>query len=95
MTEIKDLDKDQLAEFAMNEFKVELDLRKNLGQLRAEVVKLQSKTKVAVVEKSDIATPLQSTHILNRNNGMWFPWTELLHRHLTNAVPCDENGKPV
>jgi hypothetical protein len=94
MTDIKDFDKDQLAAFAMNEFTIELDLRKNIGQLRAEVVKLQSKPKVAVDEKS-ATTPSQPTHILNRNNGMWFPWTEILYKHLTNAVACDENGKPV
>jgi hypothetical protein len=95
MTDIKDLDKDQLAELVMKEFNVELDLRKNLGQLRAEVVKLQSKAKVAVADEPAAAAPFKPTHILNRNNGMWFPWTEILYKHLTNAIPCDENGKPV
>jgi hypothetical protein len=94
MTDIKDFDKDQLAVFAKDEFYVELDLRKNIGQLRAEVVKLQSKSKVAVAEKP-AAIPFQPTHILNRNNGLWFPWTDLLQKHLTNAIPCDENGNPV
>jgi hypothetical protein len=94
MADIKDFDKDQLAAFALSEFKVELDCRKSIGQLRAEVVKLQNKPKEAVEEKL-VSTPSQPTHILNRTNGMWFPWTGLLQQHLTNAVPCDENGNPV
>jgi hypothetical protein len=95
MIDIKDFDKDQLAAFAMSEFNVDLDLRKNLGHLKAEVVKLQNKAKVAVPEKPVAVAPSRPTHILNRNTGFWFPWTEALQQHLTNAIPCDENGNPV
>jgi len=94
MTDIKDLDKDQLAAFAMSEFKVELDMRKNIGMLRAELVKLQSKSKVSVADKEPVAAAMP-THILNRETGLWFPWTEALNKHLTNAIPCDENGNRV
>ena len=93
MTEIKDFDKDQLAEYAKKTFDLELDLRKPLVRLQAEVSKLQAKPAAATVAAP--ASKPQPTHILNRDNGRWFPWTEMLYKHLTNAVPCDENGYPV
>lgn len=93
MVEIIDFDKDQLADFAKKEFNVDLDKRKLLASLQAEVAKLQAKSTAVTVAKP--AEKVDPTHILNRDNGRWFPWTELLHAHLKNAVPCDENGKPV
>lgn len=92
MVNIDDFDKDQLAEYAKNVFGIELDLTRRLDFLKKDVQKLQEKPKAEV-----IAAPVdpKATHILNRNNGAWFPWTELLAAHLTNAVPCDEDGNPV
>lgn len=92
MIDISDFDKDQLAEYAKTVFKVELNLRSSLDKLKAEVIKLQTKPGVEAVQ-----APVKqaATHILNRDNGRWFPWTELLYKHLTNAVACDENGEPV
>lgn len=92
MIDISDFDKDQLAEYAKTVFKVELNLRSSLDKLKAEVIKLQNKPGVEAVQAP--AKPA-ATHILNRDNGRWFPWTELLYKHLTNAVACDENGEPV
>jgi hypothetical protein len=94
MLDISEFDKDQLAEYAKTVFNVELDLRKSLDKLKAEVVKLQEKPKAEPVSAA-IPQGSKATHILNRDTGRWFPYTELLYKHLTNAVPCDENGNPV
>ena len=93
MIDLKDFDKDQLAEYANTVYGVELDMRKPLEKLRVEVTKLQAKPAAQAV----VTAPSndKATHILNRDNGRWFPWTELLYKHLKNAVPCDENGNPV
>lgn len=90
MVNISELDKDQLAEHAKTNFNIELDLRKNISKLVDEVTKLQAKPVVA-----DAIVTKRASHILNRDTGMHFPWTELLHQHLKNAVPCDEEGTPV
>lgn len=93
MQDISEFDKDQLAEYAKTVFNTDLDLRKGIDKLKSEVKKLQEKP----TAQDTVAAPAspQATHILNRDNGRWFPWTELLYKHLTNAVPCDENGNPV
>jgi hypothetical protein len=99
MVDIDDFDKDQLSEYAQTMFKVDLDLRKNLDTLKKEVLALQeksaAKTKGKVAAEKPIAKKGDATHILNRDTGYWFPYTELLARHLTNAVPCDQDGNPV
>lgn len=92
MTDISKMNKDELAKLAKEQFNVELDLRRTLDLLREDVTKLQSKaTQKAAPSK---VTP-KATHILNRNTGRWFPYTKQLEDYLTNAVLCDENGKPV
>ena len=92
MIDISEFDTDQLAEYAKNVFNVELDMRKSLAKMKEDVVRLQTKpSPTAVTAPSNPS----ATHILNRDTGMWFPWTALLHQHLKNAVPCDENGNPV
>jgi hypothetical protein len=93
MQDISEFDKDQLAEYAKTVFKVDLDLRKPLDKLKGDVVKLQIKP---VLDKAVIQpVNAKATHILNRDTGRWFPWTDLLYKHLSNAVGCDENGNPV
>lgn len=99
MVDIDNFDKDQLSEYALSVFKVDLDLRKNLETLKKEVLALQEKstdkTKTKVDADKSAANKVEATHILNRDTGYWFPYTELLAKHFTNAVPCDENGNPV
>jgi hypothetical protein len=94
MLDITEFDKDQLAEYAKTVFNVELDLRKSLVKLKEEIVKLQEKPKAEPVT-AVAPQGKKATHILNRDTGMWFPYTELLYKHLTNAVPCDKDGNPV
>jgi neutral trehalase len=94
MIDISEFDKDQLSDYAKETFNVDLDLRKALDKLKVEVKKLQEK-EVKPVVQSVAPQVRKATHILNRNTGKWFPWTDLLHKHLTNAVPCDKDGNPV
>jgi hypothetical protein len=95
MTDISTLDKDGLAEFAKKEFNVELDLTKPWAKLLAETKKLQSGPSAPAAEKAAVVEKAPATHILNRDTGFVFPWTEQLRKHLTNAIPCDANGNPV
>lgn len=91
--DVSDFDKDQLAEYALNVYKVELDMRKNIVKLKDEVIKLQEKPKVEVVvapSKADV------THIKNQMTGMIFPWSDMLQKHLgANGTVCDADGKEV
>lgn len=99
MVKIDEFDKDQLSEYAQTMFKVDLDLRKNLDTLKKEVLALQKKSAAKTKSEADSVTSAVekggATHILNRDTGFWFPYTKLLAQHLTNAVPCDKDGKPV
>ena len=92
MLDLTDLDKDQLAEYAKTTFNVDLDMRTGIEKLKAQVKSLQEKPKPVEVVKPTNPT---ATHLLNRNTGFHFPWTEELAKYLTNAVPCDSEGNPV
>lgn len=85
-TDISTLDKDQLAAHAKTEFNVDLDLRKGIDKLRIEVSALQAPTAV------EAAPVVNGTHILNRDTGRVFPYTEHLYNHLQNRVLCDKDG---
>ena len=89
--DITDFDKDQLAELARSTFATELDMRKSLENLKAEVTKLMANKPEL---KANVSVK-KATHLLNRNTGIHFPYTDLLAEHLTNAVACDEHGEPV
>jgi hypothetical protein len=92
MADISEFDKDQLAEYALSVYGKELDLRKSLDKLKAEVLtfSVTAKPKIETVQENP-----KATHILNRDTGMYFPMTDLLRQHLKNAVPCDKDGNPV
>ncbi len=92
MADISTMTKDQLAVFAKDSFNVELDLRKNIDALRTEVTKLE---KTGAPKAATPAAKKTPTHLLNRNNNRVLPYTAALEKYLTNAIPCDENGKPV
>jgi hypothetical protein len=93
MIDISDLDKDQLAEYAQNVFKVVLDLRKPIETLKKEVAKLQERKQPEAVPTVQINP--KATHIRNNDTGKWFPWTPQLHAYLKNHTLCDENGQDV
>lgn len=92
MMNVSELDKDTLAEYARNTFKVDLDMRKNLEKLRAEVTLLQTKP---VKTEPEFERNPKATHILNLDTKLFFPWTKELKKALENAVDCDVNGTPV
>ena len=92
MQDISDFDKDTLADYASKKFGVNLDLRKNIENLKKEVTQLQEK---AVVKQAESAPPA-ATHIKNIATGLVFIWTDLLQKHLgPNGMLCDEKGNPV
>jgi len=90
MLDITEFDKDQLSEYAKNVFSIDLDMRKGLDKLQAEVISLQTKPKPEEAPVNPAAT-----HILNKDNGRIFPWSEHLQKYLKNTVGCDENGNIV
>jgi hypothetical protein len=94
MTDISEFDKDQLAEFALSEYKVELDMRKSLDKLKAEVEKLAAKPAVkAEIAVKDLGG---ATHIKNIETGNVFPVTPLLIKHLgSNGLLCNDKGNRV
>lgn len=92
MIDVSDFDKDQLSEYASKEFGVNLDLRKNIENLKKEVTQLQAK----VVQKEAEPAKPSATHIKNISTGLVFIWTEMLQNHLgPNGQLCDEEGNPV
>jgi RecB family exonuclease len=95
MVDVSTLNKDDLAEYAKTTHNVDLDKTQPWAKLQAQVKKLETGgvKPEAKVEKA-VEKP-QATHILNRDTNLVFPYTEALRKHLTNAIPCDENGNPV
>ena len=93
MLDISELDKDALAEYALNVFDVSLDMRKGIDKLKAEVKALQEKPKL---EKAEIQPKANATHIKNMNTGLMFPWTIALSKHLgSSGIDCNADGEPV
>ena len=92
MLDVSELDKDGLAEYAKATFSADLDMRKGLEKLRAEVVAMQLRPVASDVE--DTHNP-KATHIKNLDTGFFFPWTKELKKGLLNAVDCDSFGEPV
>jgi hypothetical protein len=96
MTDISDFDKDQLADYAKEEFNVVLDLRRNIDSLKAEVIKLQeAKAKPAAVEEKPVL-PECELYIMNIETDKIFPWSELIEKHLgSRGRRCNAAGEPV
>jgi hypothetical protein len=94
MIDISGFNKDQLAEYAMKQYSVDLDMRKSLNNLIAEVKKLQVKQdeKPKVVEQKKPS----ATHIKNNDTGLVFELTEALVKHMKGySTLCDKDGNPV
>ena len=92
--DISDFDKDQLAEYALTTFNVQLTMTKSLEKLKAEVLLLQ----VQPEAKSDPEPTrnAKATHIKNLTTGHVFPWTALLKKHLAEeGAACTEDGELV
>ena len=92
MVDISDYDKDKLAAYAKKEFGADLDMRKKLETLRAEVANLQIKPSVIESEKPTVS----ASHVKNKETGFIFPYTKLVAEHLgERCILCDQNGEPV
>ena len=86
MTEVAEMTKDELAEYAKTTFKKEIDMRKSLENLRAEVSKMTEQSTAENVETA-------KTHIKNTKTGLVFLWTQALQDHLGNdGKLCNSDG---
>jgi hypothetical protein len=88
--DIDDFDKDQLADYALSAFGVQLKMTKTLDKLKDEVLllQIQPQEKEAVIVKNPAVT-----HIKNLKTGHVFPWTTLLKKHLgEEGAGCNEEG---
>lgn len=94
MVDISEFDKDQLADYAKTEFGVELDLRRSLDNLKADVTKLQQEQAKPAV-KADPA-PAGDLFIMNIETDLIFPWSELIEKHLgSKGRRVNAAGEPV
>lgn len=91
---IAEMKKDSLADYALSEHGVELDMTKKKDDLVAEVTALDA-AKAGKAPKAD-AEPVASTPGYLRhpvNLRVYLATPELLKR--TDMVPCDKDGKSV
>lgn len=94
---IEEMNKNELADHALAEFAVELDMTKKVSVLRAEVAALTkdgSAKDAPVQDRTDAAYLKKSGWLKNPATGFVFPATPLI-RKLTNLVECDVNGKEI
>ena len=91
---INDLDKDQLADYAKQQFNVHLDMRKRLSDLQAIVRRLEQRKQPEVVTEQ--AAKAKPAYLLNTQTGLHFLYTDTLATYLGEiAVPCDADGRPL
>ena len=95
---IEEMNKNELAEHALSEFAVDLDMTKKVSELRAEVSALVKDGVPAkedpVQDRTDAAYLKKPGWLKNPATGFVFPATPLI-RKLTNLVECDANGKEI
>lgn len=102
---ISEMSKDELKEYAASgvDFSaIELDMRKSIDTLRADIQKVYDTThpETTVAKEGELFTkgeqvPILATHIKNKATGRIFVKTELLVKHLgDNGIVCDVNGSP-
>lgn len=86
--------KDELADYALAEHGVELDMTKKTADLRAEVAALDAAkagNAPNVAAEPEAAAPEYLRHPVNLR--VYLSTPELLKRN--DMVPCDKNGKSV
>ena len=94
--DISEFDKDQLAEYAKAEFGVDLELRRSVDTLKAEVIKLQQQqAKVQPAVKAE-PVPESELFLMNIETDLIFPWSELIEKHLgSKGRRVNAAGEPV
>jgi hypothetical protein len=84
------MDKNELADFALSELAVELDLHRPLKELKQEVKNLLEKGKTAPAA----AMPNEVKYLKHPSNGRVYAATPILWRR-GDMIPCDKDGTPV
>lgn len=102
---IAEMTKDELAEYALAELGLDLDMRKSLDTLRDMVAKAAKKgapetnTGDETVIAADAPIPLASaTHFKNAETGNVFPATKYLADSFVrygHPVPCNAGGQSI
>lgn len=88
---IDEMNKDELDEYALAEFGVEIDKRRKLEDLRADVMALSTKQ---VTVKKVVIEPVQALYLRHSVNGRVYLSTPTLVAR-KDMIPCDANGKNV
>ena len=91
---VNKLDKDQLEQYARDEFNVELDKRRKLTDLRAQVIALQKGETPAQDKASTEQKPSTPRFLLHTGNKRVFEYTEYLAAR-SDMVPCDWEGNRI
>ena len=102
---ISEMTKDELKAYAASDVDfsaIELDMRKSVDTLRAEVQKVYDTThpETLVAKEGELyvkgeQVPVLATHIRNKKNNRIFVKTETLVKHLgDDGIVCDVNGNP-
>lgn len=91
--DISTMTKDDLAEYALGQYGVELDKRKKIETLRAEVQALGEKGAAPKAEP-EAATSANAAYLKHRKNGRVFVATPALIKR-GDMIPCDAKGDPV
>lgn len=92
MKPIEDMTKDELRDYALGEFGVELDMTKKRADLIVEVSKLKKPEPVA--NKVEHAAKVKATHLKHPSNGRVFVATDHLLKR-GDMLPCDAEGNLV
>jgi len=92
MPEIEEMTKDELCEYAKDQFNTDLNKRHSLDSLMAEVLELESKGSGATI--SDELVTITPDYLKHPTNGRVFVVTKgLLQRG--DMIPCDKDGNSV
>ena len=87
MKSIEEMNKGELQEYARQELKINIDMRKSVDTLREELSKVNPDLK-------NIAPKSKFTHLKNPVTGFFWPYTDLLKKR-GDLIPCDEHGNVV
>jgi len=92
MKEIEEMTKDELEAYALEKFNVDLNKRKSLESLVAQVNELEGNDTAMTV--SDELVVLEPDYLRHPINNRVFPSTKFLLMR-GDMIPCDKDGKTV
>ena len=94
LKDISKLDKDQLEAYAKQEFKVELDKRKKIADLRVEVTALQKGEVLVPANAKDEVVEKPCKYLRHPDNKRVFEHTGNLAAR-GDMIPCDADGNNI